>query len=506
MICSNLPNDRDYPIIDSHCHIFNASDLSISGFLRQVILDTDEGGLIEVLDPLVAFLSSLVRGAPSGEDEQRWLDDNVNMRNFPFFTPRLMSLDIARDLDVEEGETVEFATEVQNAVKRLTLSTDPGDRLLLKKILTENEVENSQLNLLTLESTGISPLAFPLFQGVGAVGRLVRWVRLLKSYRWKILAKLMKNYGEAHGCIELFTPALVDYEYWLNDPPRTRFPSQYELMSRISRLVAPRMHPLAAFDPWRESLAPGGDDGSLAWVQRAVVEWGFIGVKIYPPMGFAPLGNEELDFTAIGQSNSQEFGARLDDAMRSLFSWAVDMQVPIMAHASDSNENKEGYGERAGPKFWRQALNVFPKLTVNIAHFGGHGMLDQPNGWPAQFIKLMNDFDNVYADLGHFDQILVDSESDGLLESLATLIKNNPILKDRLMYGSDWSMIARAENANLYFERMLGGLSSRLDSETVAKIFGINAANFFGLRGKGKNTNRLKSFYGRHSIPYPKWL
>ena len=504
MSCSNLPTSRDYPVIDAHCHVFNASDLSVSGFLRLVIINTDEGGLIEILDPLVAFLASLVRSAPSAEKEHRWLDEHISIQNEFLHNPRIIALE--RDLEAEELENDEFVSSVENAVEKLTLSTAPDDQALLNHILEDKGDEDIHLETLTLNFDGTRKITTRLLRGVGDVGRYVRWVRLLKRYRWQILAKLMKTYSEDHGCVDLFTPALVDFQYWLSDPPKTRLQSQYELMSRISRLVAPRMHPLAAFDPWRESLFPGGDDGSLKWVQLAVLEWGFIGVKLYPPMGFAPLGNDELDFTRIGQSDSKKFGERLDEIMRSFFQWTVEHDVPIMAHAGDSNESKKDFGKRAGPEFWEKALKEFPTLKVNLAHFGGHEELENPKGWPAQFIKLMNDYENVYADLGHFESILSDEDAESILESLGNLILDNPILKERLMFGTDWSMIARLKNADNYFEKMLEGLASRFNDDVIGNIMGRNATKFFGLGGYGKNTDRLRIFYDRHRIPRPHWL
>jgi hypothetical protein len=83
---------------------------------------------------------------------------------------------------------------------------------------------------------------------------------------------------------------------------------------------------------------------------------GFIGVKMYPPMGFLPAGNakQQIDNpntwvkehlpswmakpVTYPDGTTKSFGQRLDDQLEALYSWAEHNCVPITVHAEASQE------------------------------------------------------------------------------------------------------------------------------------------------------------------------
>lgn len=77
------------------------------------------------------------------------------------------------------------------------------------------------------------------------------------------------------------------------------------------------MHSFVGFDPRRQVQEPGTP---LALVKRAILEHGFVGVKLYPPMGFQASDNK----------------GPIETALRRLYDWCKDADVPIMAHAENS--------------------------------------------------------------------------------------------------------------------------------------------------------------------------
>ncbi len=87
--------------------------------------------------------------------------------------------------------------------------------------------------------------------------------------------------------IDLLVAHLVDYDWPIGDgtSTTTSLSDQVRVMERISQLTGGRVQCFAPYDPFKE-LANGS---SLSFVMDAISNHEFIGVKIYPPMGFAPL-------------------------------------------------------------------------------------------------------------------------------------------------------------------------------------------------------------------------
>src|SRR5262249_31432565 len=143
--------------------------------------------------------------------------------------------------------------------------------------------------------------------------------------------------------------------------------NQVEVMARISRRkTGVRVHGFVGFDPLRQALhvkhGLPPSQSPLAVVQRAVETKGFIGIKLYPPMGFRPIGNAELkDFPPYVVSPTglgKDAGKLLENALLSLFVWCRDNNVPVMAHARNSNDPYPRYGERAHPELWGRLLQT----------------------------------------------------------------------------------------------------------------------------------------------------
>jgi predicted TIM-barrel fold metal-dependent hydrolase len=198
------------------------------------------------------------------------------------------------------------------------------------------------------------------------------------------------------------TPALVDFSKWVEDDHNNPMSQQIAVMSRIARRKnGPRIHGFVGFDPLRQAMYEknhGPDaENSLKLAQRAIAEQGFIGIKLYPPMGFRPSDNAKLgkDFpchvrfgvpdekgpcaanTPVGHDGiGSEPGALLDDVLMRLYAWCADNNVPIMAHTANSNGTSPDYDMRADPKFWKPVLAAFPKLPLNLAHFGNFVTID----------------------------------------------------------------------------------------------------------------------------------
>jgi hypothetical protein len=134
---------------------------------------------------------------------------------------------------------------------------------------------------------------------VSTVLRAVRWATLFTRSRLDLAADYASAFGDA---VQLAVPLMVDLGTSLGEQPPTAIAQQVELFEKISRAsmlnVLPgvggmQVHPFVCFDPLRQlnDVKTGSIRTAFDLIKLAVTDYGFIGVKVYPPMGWRPTGN-----------------------------------------------------------------------------------------------------------------------------------------------------------------------------------------------------------------------
>lgn len=271
--------------------------------------------------------------------------------------------------------------------------------------------------------------------------------------------------------------------------------------------------PMGPWDTTHLSLA--GVTRALDIVRHAIELGGFLGVKLYPPAGFLPLGNS-LKF---GDTK----GARLDAALRSLYAYCERMEVPILAHASHSNGFEPGYDDLAGPNGWGLVLKAYPGLRLCFGHFGHlYGIGDSsanpaPEAWARRFVDLIDTYPNVYADVGNSRFPIQEDYRNQFLPMLHFILGGDDPSEEqsrrrkRVMFGSDYWMNTLSPKHedyltvfDLHYRQAFG--------DNAAELFmGGNALGWLGIVDEdgqpnvaNVNRQRLVQFYGSH--PRPGWL
>ena len=286
---------------------------------------------------------------------------------------------------------------------------------------------------------------------------------------------------------------------------------------RLISLIQPKdraVHGLIGFDPAHQIAPPPGTPAALDIVKTAVLDKGLIGVKVYPPMGFQATGNANIDggdaaFPAWLVKGYPGYGKRLDDALAQLYQWCSDHGVPIMAHCAASQGSAPNYACRADPLYWGEVLTQFPKLKVNLGHFGGIWQFDdhpsdgtcKTADWTTPIAELMVKHDGLYADVGDFANVLNrswDTDLPQIMARLTSLVKTYPVVSQRLMYGTDWQLLDLEPENEVYYTRMRDQMSAALGTEFLPGFFRDNALRFFGLTQGGAGHRRLSDFYGKH--------
>ena len=472
--------------IDAHCHVFNASDLSVGQFLRRVVLSEYEDTVSLPPQPdmeeslpgvLADFITRLLRRLAITAQEEAEAILRGEPSEFGDADAALKDRQILREAlgGVETGGAPMPEPPGQQPGAEAPLVVLPAT--ILEEIGRELRAEGLAG---PEEAFALDDLVDGLFQSEGRIGRHVRWALLLLKPRRHIVAKLVATYG-GQGGISLFTPAMVDFTYWLDEFPRSPFVDQVYVMDLIQRRQhGPTMlHSFVPFNPLHQLVAltegwPSREQ-PMDLVKHAVMEAGFVGVKLYPPMGFLPTDNQHHEITVPARFKdfpSLQLG--LDQALGELYAWCQEHDVAVLAHSTNSNAAVAGGGERAHPVHWARVLERHPGLRLNLAHFGGfEEILWAPAdrtvppsaSWEHAFGRLIKAGERtVYGDLSYLHEYLgrnVDAAQRARLRALTRdyLDQFDPTV-EHWLYGSDWILLAR----EFGYEEYLSTLASLLDA------------------------------------------
>jgi predicted TIM-barrel fold metal-dependent hydrolase len=283
----------------------------------------------------------------------------------------------------------------------------------------------------------------------------------------------------------------------------------------------------APFDPWRYLEDKQNQRQDMLTVASKFIEDGsIVGFKLYPPMGFAPAGNadkpDEWFPKALRTLVGPNVGAKLDGAMDDLFRYCVAGDVPIMAHCASSefpadpdDKAPRDVAWGAAPGFWNQALAKHNGLRVNLGHFGGvwdfgagappgatqedKDRQDLAQRWAREIVSMMvnEKYPNLYADIAFASSLLPargDTEEQAAWAFLHDMLGGNPVLRQRLMYGSDWEMVGQAADGNDYARHLLANVADLFPGAGLDDFRWRNAARFLGLGATDKTRVRLAKF------------
>ncbi|MBU8546144.1 MULTISPECIES: amidohydrolase family protein [Roseomonadaceae] len=502
--------------IDIHCHLFNIRDLPAREFIMQTRLNMPSIVDVPAFLALAALVGGLNGMGITAKDELRALGKGTD--------PRLLTIGGAGSTEealraIRDGVATEphgFQAPWDQEPRLPPLPEGAAD--VLKRAADEtlpgrapgSEVSNAEIAALARridEDTGPSREGF------------TGWAHTMAKPRDQLTGELLKQFPE--GADVLLTPALVDYSRWLGIRGSRLFPDpagnveeQIGVMAAISDRRARNssakrrsgLFSFAPFCPWRQAEAMASRsrgrivDTPLERVERWVRQGHVIGVKLYPPMGFLPIGNEgrSADLPRFPDrlrelAGTRDPGAILDAALAQLYAFCEANGVAVMAHCGDSNSPFETGGSLAGPHAWGRVLEQWPQLRLNLAHFGGvfsFGSRDlrareTSQDWAERIAVLMERRPHLYADIGFGGQFLdegdVSGEAAASITFLEDLIHRHPLLRRRLMYGSDWVMVGMVRGGGRYASLIARSMARLFPFDAMEDFRWRNAARFLGL-------------------------
>lgn len=294
--------------------------------------------------------------------------------------------------------------------------------------------------------------------------------------------------------IDIWVPLMMDTERgYEGHPSPVGFDAQKLAMMDLTGWGKGRIMPFYAYDPRSRSVDA---------VQTAIEKEGFVGVKLYPPLGFRPSGNDDPS---------------VETNLEDLYAYCTAGKgppIPITAHCSWSDgvysnraapgvsRYKEYYRDMAHPRHWEGVLARHRDLKVNLAHFGGAGEWEPralagppvaaDKNWVGTILRLMGDYEHVYTDLS-FHGILAAEHGAAYGRALREVVQG---VEDRILLGSDWYMSAIQGDLDDYWCNFAAAFPDLFDSMT-----GTNAIRF--LRSPAAATHFPAFLASRNGIDGP---
>lgn len=254
--------------------------------------------------------------------------------------------------------------------------------------------------------------------------------------------------------------------------PRS-FEEQLKKLAEVKKKY-PQVIPFIHVDPRRPNV--------YDLFRKSVEEWGFMGVKLYPPLGYFPYDKglypvyeyctqHNLPVLAhCSPFNPVHFKGKKKELLR-LLSESID---PI---GTENKSRKELCSAFTNPLNYKHVIKDFPKLRVCFGHFGSgyywKQYVDDPgddSNWFVIIRKMIQEYDNFYTDVSF-------TLNDEVYFSLLKIILYDEKIRTKVLFGSDYYMVETEAS-----ERRFGlDLRAYLGEELFTAIAVTNPERFLGL-------------------------
>jgi uncharacterized protein len=305
------------------------------------------------------------------------------------------------------------------------------------------------------------------------------------------VAKHLRAEMDAAG-IQLAVPLMMDLgRSSFKENPPVPFTFQIKMLADISLEHLGVIMPFVMVDPRRSKAA----DTTI----RSLEQLGFLGLKMYPPLGYHP------------DPDSLFNEPQVNEELYKVYEYCESNAIPITTHcspggaySSDLVRAKHVRIEFTKPWSWSGVMKKFPKLYLNLAHFGQDMIhMKQPSSWASGIRDLIRTYPNVYTDLAYNQHALDPKTRRPYFDALNSILDKDTLLRDKVLFATDWSMTRHTWKETDYLKPFL----QNLDDSKMQRIAVENSLNFlFPQRKFPERLGRFLKANGKSVSDLPKWL
>ncbi len=203
----------------------------------------------------------------------------------------------------------------------------------------------------------------------------------------------------------------------------------------------------------------------FAIMEAALNGRGFVGVKLYPSLGYA--------------IDSPE--------MFKVYAYCEERGIPLLMHCSEGGfyyaDDTRGNSD---PALWKAILARHPKLKICFGHFGGAKYLTSATipdpCWTRTILGLMAQFEGVYADIAFHSEPMEGGEAErNYFANLAQLLQES-LYRSRILFGTDFFLSRQRLTEKNYWKYF----RKRMSEDDFRQISEKNPADYLGLPAEGR--------------------
>ncbi|WP_380872468.1 hypothetical protein ACFB49_34010 [Sphingomonas sp. DBB INV C78] len=521
-------------IADAHAHFFNGADLPAAAFIRYVVAPVYLANAPDVLLAIIDIgVNVLKRLSITADDELRrmsppWRDgDDVSIKDFAEGMVAAAEAQInrrgfvgelkRRPLDDVADSYYALATLIEDERARLGGLSKPAEKALSasaeqQRFEVARSIDQPTLERILAEGGDLLDTGphWYLDRGLSPadIWAVLKWARVMAQSRSAHVRRYLETMTSDRTRTTLAVNLLIDFDQWLGERPKDGSDQERQVAfwSAYARAAAGRIRieTFAAYDPLKhvEQMLAGGPtsfEASKGWALAGPQATHRVtGFKLYPPMGFNVSANQPLPSgdaaggARIVRDRWKQKGwdvdrlpALLDDALDTFFAFCVEHDIPLFAHARDSNMSFPGGGLNAHPQYWldraKRMADANPRRPVRacLGHYSPEDF-----GFDDAMEKILDlnaaGRARIYFDLSFDEHILKDvataAERLKHVERICTAHKNGA---DYMMFGTDWIMLGQRPRHQKYVANLMAAIDGNIFwKERREKLLGGNLRTF----------------------------
>lgn len=209
----------------------------------------------------------------------------------------------------------------------------------------------------------------------------------------------------------------------------------------------------------------------------------FFGIKVYPALGYLPSDInlwpvyevcEAKNIPVIVHCGGTIIRTYLNDY--DLYGYQIDVNGDIISlrHHMDIPNGKKRAEFLNGPQHWEVILKKYPKLKLNLAHFGGVdnwlNLADTNHNHAVETINRLLAYENVYTDISY------NFCNDEFHDIFFHHFNSNYTIRNKTLYGTDyWMAIAAGDfikNQNKFITRLGANKELIMRTNPMKYLFG----------------------------------
>jgi predicted TIM-barrel fold metal-dependent hydrolase len=151
----------------------------------------------------------------------------------------------------------------------------------------------------------------------------------------------------------------------------------------------------------------------------------------------------------------------------------------------------------------------YKNLHLNLAHFGWY----TPEGyigkitWVKDICEMLDEYNYLFTDTS-CHRVVLKKHIPKFKSDYKQICRDFPIVKERLLFGTDWHVLKRVPNFKEFKDKFIEVLKheDNFNNVEIQNFLGGNALKFLGLYKGSKNLKRLEKFYKDQYINPPEWF